>query len=76
MSYKNITDGRETSGLFLDPTFVYVQALGVFSLEITKWALCCWKHLNYTLGRDTKITHSKALENRKQNAISDHFSFF
>ncbi len=27
----------------MDPTFVYVQALGVFSLEITKWVLCCWK---------------------------------
>jgi hypothetical protein len=32
------------SGLFVDPTFVYVQALGVFSIEITKWPLCCWKH--------------------------------
>ncbi len=47
MSYTNKTDGRETvftklsgvSGLFVDPTFVYVQALGVFSLEITKWVL-------------------------------------
>jgi hypothetical protein len=38
------------SGLFLDPTFVYVQALGVFSLEITEWAMCCWKHW----GRDWK----------------------
>ena len=28
----------------MDPTFVYVQALGVFGLEITKWALCCLKH--------------------------------
>jgi hypothetical protein len=52
VSYKNKTDGWETvftklsgaSGLFVDLTIVYVQAFGVFGLEITKWALCCWKH--------------------------------